>query len=231
MVVPVGLLLACCFHQARLSLRRDWGWQRLVLFLFLFSLPLSLWILRNYMVSGRFPLISTIEGETLYGANNDLVANQVDLWGYWVMPDLVPGESSKRQLAEQCGSDLALNDYYVARGRGWIASHGRDLPRLLLGKLVRAFVPMPWKFSLGTYFAFSYRLLLDVALLLLWANWRSRAPAQFLLAVLTMLVLVLMTTMVFYGNNRFTHVMLEILYLPLIAVGIEQRLSFTQPEK
>lgn len=39
-----------------------------------------------------------------------------------------------------------------------------------------------------------------------------------------MLGVLLLTTVVFYGNNRFTHVLIEILYIPLICSALEYRL-------
>lgn len=224
LIAPIALALAMLTASGREFVLRQWGWQRTAGLLFLMMLPLSIWVGRNAMVSGRFPLISTIEGETFYGANNDVVANQVDYWGSWVMPDLIPGETPKLQLTKQLPSDLALNDYYRDRGRAWVAAHKAEMPRLLLGKLVRSFIPMPWKPVLGTYLAFAYRLMLDIGLLLLLRYWWPTAPRLYLVMTFSMLLLLLITTLVFYGQNRFTHVMLELLYIPLIGLGIEERL-------
>ncbi len=116
-VAPILLGLIALFPAARQRLRQEWGWGATVVFLGLLYLPLGLWLGRNAMLTGRFPLISTIEGETLYGGNNDLVARELDPWGYWVMPDAIPGEIPKRELAQKLGSDLALNDYYRQKRR------------------------------------------------------------------------------------------------------------------
>jgi hypothetical protein len=223
-VAPILLGLIVLFPAARQRLRQEWGWGATVVFLGLLYLPLGLWLGRNAMLTGRFPLISTIEGETLYGGNNDLVARELDPWGYWVMPDAIPSEIPKRELAQKLGSDLALNDYYRQKAKEWIASHRVELPRLLLGKLIRGFVPMPWKPVAATYFAFSYRLLLDILVVATALWWWRATPRLYLLLCVAMLGVLLLTTVVFYGNNRFTHVLIEILYIPLICSGLEHRL-------
>jgi 4-amino-4-deoxy-L-arabinose transferase-like glycosyltransferase len=223
-VAPLLILLSLLIPMARRQMKAQWGLRTAGLFLLLLYTPLGLWLARNAMLTGRFPLISTIEGETLYGGNNELVSKELDPWGYWVLPDSIPGEEPKMELARKLGSDLALNDYYRSKAQQWIATHRADLPRLLLGKLVRAFVPMPWKPVAVTYFAFSYRLLLDLLLLGTAFLWWKNTPGLYLLCCLSMFGVLLLTTLVFYGNNRFTHVLIEILYIPLICLALEQSL-------
>jgi hypothetical protein len=93
-----------------------------------------------------------------------------------------------------------------------------------LGKLIRGFVPMPWKPVAATYFAFSYRLLLDILVVATALWWWRATPRLYLLLCVAMLGVLLLTTVVFYGNNRFTHVLIEILYIPLICSALEYRL-------
>jgi hypothetical protein len=118
--------------------------MRAALALCLTLLPTGIWVGRNYALTGRFPLLSSIGGENFYGSNNELTANEVISWGAWNSPDNIPGEMRKAVLAKRLPSDLALNDYYYSRGMAWIRTHVGGLPRLVLGKLVRAFLPLPW---------------------------------------------------------------------------------------
>jgi hypothetical protein len=184
--------------------------------------PALLWTLRNAEITGRFPLLSSIEGESLYGANNDVVANNLEYWGYWVMPDDIPGETPKLKLAHQLGCDLALNDYYHRKGVAWLRNNVSALPRLELGKFVRAFVPIPWKPRLGSYVVFSCRFLLYVLWVALLRFWSPKVSRTYLLFCLAMAITHLITTALYFGVYRFTHCYIEIFFVPCIAVGLQQ---------
>jgi hypothetical protein len=174
------------------------------------------------LIAGRFPLLSTIEGETFYGANNDLVAHNLDYWGYWVIPDEIPGEAPKLELAKRLGNDLALNDYYHRKGVAWVKANLRALPRLELGKFIRAFAPIPWAPLTASYVAFFCRFLLYVFWLALLPFWWPGMNRTYLLFCLAMAVVHVITTAVYYGLYRFTHCYVEILFVPAIAYGLQQ---------
>ena len=53
--------------------------------------PSMLWAARNYRICNRFPVLSSLEGQTFYGGNNAVVAENREFWGYWVFPDDIPG--------------------------------------------------------------------------------------------------------------------------------------------
>jgi len=98
-LLPAALFAVTAFLRPKALL----GWRNLRLWLIggaVFSLPAALWVARNYAVSGCFPVLSALEGETLYGGNNERVASDLSVWGYWIMPDEIPGEKTKRELAQ-----------------------------------------------------------------------------------------------------------------------------------
>jgi hypothetical protein len=168
-----------------------------------FSAPPLGWATRNYHLCGHFPVFSSIRGETFYGSNNDVVANSLQEWGYWIFPDLIPGAPVKQQLASGLG-EYELDRYYYNAGKEWIRAHWLEMPRLILGKLIRAYVPMPWAPSAGAFAAAAYRL----ALYLLFAaaiylRVRPALPA-FGLLFWGMMLVNLATVVVFYGCARFT---------------------------
>jgi hypothetical protein len=145
--------------------------------------PTLLWAVRNYTITGRFPLLSAIEGETLYGANNDVVLNDLMDWGFWIMPDDIPGETPKLNLAKTLPSELALNDYYHQKAITWIKHNVSAMPRLMSGKFVRAFAPIPWKPQVLSFIAFLGRFLLYVAALLLLPYWWCSIDRKYILFV------------------------------------------------
>lgn len=185
-------------------------------------IPIFVWVVRNEFLTGRFPLLSALEGEALYGSNNEVVARDLEYWGYWVMPDQIPGETPKKDLAHQLPTDLALNDYYHAKAMAWIKANPALLPRLELGKFIRAFVPIPWRPLAASYIAFAYRFVL-------WSLWVGTLPwwaphinRTYLLFCAAMAIVHLITTAVYYGTFRFTHCYMEIFFIPAIAYGIQE---------
>jgi 4-amino-4-deoxy-L-arabinose transferase-like glycosyltransferase len=187
--------------------------------------PTLLWAVRNYTTTGRFPLLSTIEGETLYGANNEVVANDLMNWGYWIMPDEIPGESPKLKLAKTFPSELTLNDYYHQKAMTWIKQNPSAVPRLILGKFVRAFAPVPWKPQVLSFIAFFGRFLLYVIALLLLPYWWWSIDRKYILFLGSMIIVHLVTTVIYYGEFRFTHCFVEIFFVPCIFLGLQNWLA------
>jgi hypothetical protein len=222
LVPPTFLALALLMRATRAELLTKVKLTRAILACVLATTPALLWTLRNAEITGRFPLLSSVEGETFYGANNDVVANNLEYWGYWVMPDNIPGEASKSKLANQLGCDLALNDYYHRKGMTWLKNNISALPRLELGKFVRAFVPIPWTPRPASYVAFLCRFLLYVLWVALLPLWWPRISRTYLLFCLAMAVTHFVTTACYYGIYRFTHCYIEIFFIPCIALGLQQ---------
>jgi hypothetical protein len=215
------LLLLLLFPLARRQLKAA-GYLRLAIVLCIATAPTVLWAVRNYPLTGRFPVLSSLEGEALWGSNNPVVANDLMYWGYWIMPDHIPGETTKSDLARG-RTDLQLSDYYHAQAVTWIKANVRDLPRFILGKLVRGFVPIPWIPVVGTWVAFSYRFLLDFLYLVLARWWWPSVSRLYLLFCLAALMVNLTTVVMFYGSFRFTHCAVEVFYIPCIALGFQNR--------
>lgn len=217
-IAPViGLAIAVLIPACR-----AWIWKeraRIAVWTACFYLLPGLWILRNYQLTHRFPLISAHDGETFYGGNNSLVAFDLEEWGYWVFPDRIPNQVSKRELARTM-NELELNDHYKQLGWEFIRTHKADMPRLFLGKLVRAFAPMPWKPVALTFAAYSYRVLLDLLWLLTLRFWWGVMPVWYLVVWGTLFLLNLVTTLVYYGTFRFTHCTVELFLIPFIVVGL-----------
>ncbi len=192
-----------------------------------FWLPSGLWIARNYILSGEFPVLSTIEGETLYGANNNYVASSLQVWGYWVMPNEIPGETPKKDLA-QTMSERQLDRYYHRQGMTFLKLHWFELPRLELGKLIRAFIPIPWVPNWASYAVFFSRAVLYVGILLSLGTLREMA-VPFRILVTSMFLVVLLTVLVYYGTYRFTFCV-EVFFLPVLSVAAFKTMSQHWPD-
>ena len=184
----------------------------------LFCLPSSLWMLRNSRVCGHFPVMSTIRGQTFYGGNNEVVAEDLGLWGYWIFPDSVPGETPMRELAST-KSEYEVDDYYFRKGTAFVERNIRDMPRLWLGKMIRAFVPIPWKFSFGSWAVCVFRWLIYIgALLGLRIGWRG-VPRGYNAFLLSTVAVTVITVLGFWGCSRFAFAM-EPFLLPIAGAGV-----------
>jgi hypothetical protein len=198
-------------------------WKRTVLLTVLFFLPVSAWVVRNFLVSGAFPLVEALEGQTLWGSNNPVVADNLSDWGYWVFPDQIPGEIPKMTLAKQL-PEAEVDRYYMRKALAYMRAHWASYPRLILGKLIRGFVPIPWVPSIATSIAGLARLTLYAAFL--GAVFRrvpgySRRDDLFGLWLVAMLGVTLTTTVVFYGSFRLT-LPLEVYLIPWAAFGVSR---------
>jgi hypothetical protein len=106
-------------------------------------LPMMPWLIRNAVEFGRFPVFGAGGGETFYGGNNDRAADpQSPMWGYIVQPGGIPGEPSLMELARKM-DEVEVDRYWMAQGVQWLRENPRKIPLLVVGKLRRAFVPIP----------------------------------------------------------------------------------------
>ena len=222
LVSPLVLALALAIPSCRAALLSRVKLASALLACALATTPVFLWTLRNAHLTGRFPYPCSGEGQLLYGGNNEITANNLEAWGYWVMPELVPGEKTKVALAQELGSDLALDAYYHRKATEWIKHNLNALPRLELGKFVRAFVPLPFVPHAVSYGVFFCRFLLDVFWILLAPLWWKAIHRGYLLFFAAMATTQIITTATYYGIYRFTHCYIEVLFIPCIAVGLEQ---------
>lgn len=218
-LLPVFLAGGCALSRS--GRRMLWLEKKRLLaaIVIVFSLP-ALWMIRNYTITHRAFLLSSEDGETLYGGNNDSVANQLEAWGYWVEPDSLEGELPEREVA-RTRTAVEMNDYYRAKAKAWIKSHVSSLPRLWLGKLVRGYVPLPWRPLTASYVASAYRVVLDIFFLVLISRWWPRLNPQYGIILGSLFLTSLITIVVYCGVYRFAHCTVELFFIPLIAAGLE----------
>ncbi len=182
--------------------RQRWGYQFAWVWAVLFLSSPSLWVVRNYLVSGHFPVLSSIRGETFYGANNHRAATDLEKWGYWVFPNEIPGEPVKRDIVSTMRGEKEIDDYYFKKGVTFVMENPRQLPRLILGKLIREYVPIPWDPSPMALVGSAYRGLL-LSLLVMYLRTAVREMSDVTGGViLAMLATNLVTVIVFYGSAR-----------------------------
>jgi hypothetical protein len=220
-LLPVFVAIGCALSRSGRSLLWSERKQLLAAIVIVFSFP-ALWMIRNYTITHRAFLLSSEDGETMYGGNNDAVANQLEAWGYWVEPDSLEGELPEREVARTLTA-VQMNDYYRAKAISWIKSHRSGLPRLWLGKLIRGFVPLPWHPLTASYVASAYRLVLDILFLVLISRWWPRLNPQYGIILGSLFLTSLITVVIYCGVYRFAHCSVELFFIPLISAGFESR--------
>lgn len=183
----------------------------------LFLLPPMFWAARNYRICGSFPVLSTIGGQTFYGGNNEITAGWNQHWGHWVFPNKVPGDIPMRKLSETM-TEYEVDQYYYARGKSFLREHPGKVPGLLLGKLVRAYIPVPWKLSIGGLWLAIYRWMLYILVALgIYSGW-SKINTTYRFVLLGMMLTNVVTVLIFWGSPRFAFA-LEPFLLPFAGYG------------
>ena len=105
--------------------------------------PLAPWLIRNAVVFHHFPVFGAGGGETFFGGNNELAADPGSpMWGYIVQPGGIPGEPGVPELATRM-NEVEIDRYWMGQGVKWLKENPRKIPMLVVGKLRRAFVPIP----------------------------------------------------------------------------------------
>lgn len=197
--------------------RRAGWWLTMAAAALLFATPSTLWAVRNYRVCGAFPVLSTLRGQTFYGGNNAVVAEGLQYWGYWVFPNNIPGEAPLAELARK-RSEYQVDVYYHDKGMAYLREHPARVPGLLFGKLVRAYVPVPWRWTPATALMAGYRwilyLLIAFGVRRAWAGLPAPFAGMWSAMALTNLALVL----IFYGYSRFAFA-LEPFFMPFAGVA------------
>lgn len=186
-------------------------------------LPMSIWTIRNYSVSGQFPVLSTLSGATFYGANNPIVANNLEYWGNWIWPDFIPGEVTMKEMARTM-TEIEVQRHYSQKGMEYVLNNLFIMPRLLLGKFIRAYVPVPFKPDWQSYVASLFRWFLYAGSILgLAVSWKETA-IKYRILFLSMLFVNISTVLIFLGNARFAFE-IEPFAIPFFSMGVTHLIS------
>ena len=175
------------------------------------------WIYRNYLVTHSFVVVTVGEGDVLLGAYNDRVLNGTT--GFWIAlrdieprPDLpaivLAGHDAEHYTPQD---DKIATDYTLH----WIASHWRDIPRLVGEHFISMWTPytpeenLPFRQNpglLSSQIVWFMTICMPIPIFLLalfgafvtWRRWKRE-----LLVGYIMIALVIAQNLIFYGNMRF----------------------------
>jgi 4-amino-4-deoxy-L-arabinose transferase-like glycosyltransferase len=171
------------------------------------------WFVRNKLVMNKATIATVVPGYTFWGANNDRTYNDPAVIGYWIVcSDL---EDAEHSLA---GNELEQDAAAWRYGWAYVNAHQRDLPKVFLhrfGRVIGAYSESENRIVDGA-FRVAWLVSLPFVVLGLFHLARTRTMASAILV--QPFLMVLATTVIFYGCARFRDVIAPVLAV-LVAVG------------
>ena len=173
----------------------------LAVMIVMFILTLLPWTIRNYSVFHEFIPVATQDGLTLYGSYWPPQHNGRLIWGS------LPGDEDPAVFAaEQIGNEVSASRYLQHVTLVRLRENPSFFFRLIPSKLISLVVPLDWEVfphAPGTSRTLNigYLLILLPALLGFVLMIRERARYQWLLW--SVLAIVLLQSILFYGSPRF----------------------------
>ncbi len=194
------------------------------------------WTIRNYILTQTFIPGATGDGTVLIGSYNDVSLYNHFVIGKWVNPrqaDPILANRYKYAFFDGPRAQIARETAYKRAAEQWILRHISSLPTLFEYHLLRIWAPAPdevyfpgdassqiFVAMVNTFPLFIYPLA-AFGLLLTWKRWRE------LLFIYFVILLMIVQSIVFYGNVRLISPIQPMLLL--LAVGTVWSLTSKEP--
>jgi 4-amino-4-deoxy-L-arabinose transferase-like glycosyltransferase len=162
------------------------------------TLVVGPWVVRNAVVMGKPGICTIVGGYTFWGAYNPRVADNPDLWGYWVPTSSLA--DAEHPLKGTEGEREARAWQY---GRDFVAEHPDRLPVLKLHALLRVLWAYPEAGNRAADLAFRAGWIVSLPFVAIGLVGLARRARTGTLYLLTPLAAVLATAVIFYGCSRF----------------------------
>ena len=194
--------------------------RRLLAAAVLFFLPSLAWMLRNYEVTGQFPVMTGLEGVSFYGGYNVVTSSFGPDLGGWIHPDHVPGQESRYDLSRRM-SEIETLRYYRAKGLQFITQHWRRLPMLFAARVVRTLLPNPLAGPLRYFYWLTRLAVLALALIVVWRNPPALANWYGIMLAATALVTIA-TVVLYFGEERYLYQLMILVLAYACAAGFRR---------
>jgi hypothetical protein len=193
-------------------------WRRLVAATLLFCLPTTIWVVRNYRVSGEFPVVAGTSSLTFYGNYNPVAAAPGPAFGMFTIP--------KTTIKQTAGlSEVATLRFYDEQGRKFITQHWKLLPLLLATHVIRTILPTPVD-GAHQYSFWLFRLLLYAAMLVAVRRHVISLDSWLALVLACSLLVTAVTVVLYSGDIRYLYP-LDVLFLAALCTVSYKRRSPT----
>jgi len=217
-----GVIVLLWWIQSRRHPHPAFSARRLLAATLLFYVPTSVWVARNYLVSGVFPVVAGTSSLTFYGNYNPAAAAVGPAFGIFKLPSTTAKETAGM-------SEVAMLRYYDREGREFIAQHWKLMPLLLAAHVVRTFLPSSQD-GAHEYMFWIFRLLLYGAFLIA-VRYRAVALDSWSTVILFCSFLVTAVTVVLYsGDVRYLYPLNVLLLAVLCAASYGRSSLLLQTE-
>ena len=182
---------------------------RLIVAALLFYTPTALWIARNYLVSGAFPVMAGTSSMTFYGNYNPISATIGPRFGRWIGPYKIPGPGQQKRMSE-----AEEFRYYDSQGRDFAVHHWKVVPLLIGAHVILSMLPSPID-GAHKYSFWVFRMLLYAAALI--AIRRKSIPLESWFGVMLAcsFLTTAVTVLMYSGEGRYLYPQ-NILFLVLV---------------
>lgn len=135
---------------------------------------LTPWMVRNYVVFGKFVFVKSNFGQVLFASNNE----RVSPWESYTYVDV-----TEKALLQQMG-EIAYNRYSLLRGLAWIATHKYEYALRCLKRIPAFWLENPATGIKSRVWLTYQVLLLMSAVIGLWGHWRRTPVTAFCFVML-----------------------------------------------
>jgi 4-amino-4-deoxy-L-arabinose transferase-like glycosyltransferase len=165
--------------------------KQLLLFIFIFFLPISVWSLRNYALFHRPILFSTHVGRSLYASWNPYQGKIYGVWAY---------DEFDKSILTSTSDEVEQNKIFLHAALDSIKRNPSKIPRLLLLKVLYFWSIFDWEIIGYSVFNISYFFILPFSI---FGMVQARVYFSKNWPVYLLIFYTLMMTLAFYGSPRF----------------------------
>jgi 4-amino-4-deoxy-L-arabinose transferase-like glycosyltransferase len=181
-------------------------WSHAIAQVIVMGLVILPWVVRNEIVVGKAN-VSTLGGETFWGAHNEVVLRDPALRGSWVRPTDLSDARHPLPSGNEVEREAAAWKY----GLDFVGHHWRSMPGLVGMKMVRLLSPFETTPNRPVFWSFAVSWLVTAPWVGagIWLSVKARSRPG--LVLLAPVAATLAVTLVFYGSIRFRDSMIPIL--------------------
>lgn len=213
--LPVGVgwfvLLRGCRTRANV--------RRLAMLVAVAALTVLPWIVRNATVMGKPTIATVVGGYTFWGANNEIVLRDRELRGAWVFGSRLV--DSEHPLV---GDEVAREALAWRYGLLFVRAHLDEMPGLMAARLRRLVAPFEATPNKLVYYSFGLAWLVTAPFVVYGTFLILRSHRLAAAVLLTPILALIATAVVFYGGIRFRDSVAPLLVI-LAAVALVKTLG------
>lgn len=190
--IQAGLLLL--FHYDRKNL-----FPKALASCVVCSLCLLPWGLRNHGQFGEWIFFTSHGGTTFYGCHNERIVSDPSLKGRWLSPE----ETPRQEWILEVKGEKERDERAYQAAFEWLEENMHLLPDLTLWKFIRTFEPNPRTPNAIFNHAVGWPWALLIPFLLFGCVRMFRLDHRSWIALATPVGMILLMTLVWYGDHRF----------------------------